>query len=99
MNSSNVYSWLYSQKADLDFYTLRIMVNLEYSLMNLHKQERLRSEKKALFFGTRLGFCNNDSKILSSFEKESPSESNTREFSHKEGDSEFKVQIRVIKNL
>lgn len=78
---------------------MRIFVNLEFSLLDMIKQEKIRSEKKALFFGTRLGLCDNDIEILNNFEKEPTSEANTKEYVYQVGDSGFKYQIKVIKNM
>ena len=65
----NIQFWLYSQEKNLNFYTLRAIVDNEYRFFNEFHQEQLIYERKGSFFGPRVGNCWNDPDILTSYEK------------------------------
>lgn len=54
---------------DNDFYVMRLFINSEYTFMTKITYDKTVPEKRPLFAGSRIAFCNNNEEIKMNFDK------------------------------
>lgn len=91
---------LYSQQEDPDFYVMRLFINKEYTFMKKILYDKATPEKRPLFGGSRVGFCNNTEEVKMNFAKVPTTNVNTKNKTFKASNGvSFEYQLKYIEKF